>query len=469
MATTTPSATTSTTASIVKTLGSGSGIDLAALVDSLVTAQFAAKTAQLTKRNDTLTTQISGVAKLKSGITGFDAALKALVKGGTLTTQPTSSSTAISVAALGGGSAVGLSARIQVTQLASAQAATTNTAVARAAAFRPGTLNVTIGGATTALTIGGADATLDGVAAKINAAGLGLTATIVTDGGGARLTIKGPSGAASAFTIDGGDDDPAAAGISLADLSVGANATGTTIGTRALDATVVLDGATFARPTNSITDLLPGVRLDLKDLGSATLGTSAPTAALAQAVNDFVETFNQLGAVLKEQLDPVSGALRSDPAAATLRRALTTLTTTPLAATAAGAPRTLADIGVKTNRDGTLTVDSTRLAKALATAPGAVEALFADGTGTTKTGLSAALSAISTHATDRLYGFDAETSRYTAQQNDLSSAQAKATDAAAVMRDRLTQQFATMDSKVAAYKSTGDFLKQQVDAWYKTS
>ena len=36
------------------------------------------------------------------------------------------------------------------------------------------------------------------------------------------------------------------------------------------------------------------------------------------------------------------------------------------------------------------------------------------------------------------------------------------------MKDRLTQQFATMDSKVAAYKSTGDFLTQQVNAWYGT-
>lgn len=462
----TTTATTSSTASLVKQLGSGSGLDVSAIVTTLVEAQFAAKTAQLTKRADTLTSQISGVAKLKSGITGFDAALKALVKGGSLLTQPTSSNaSALGVSALNGKSAAGLSARAEVLQLAAAQAATTNTAVPRTAAFRPGTLTVTINGTATPLTIGGADATLDGVAARINAAGLGLTASIVTDGGAARLTIKGQSGAANAFTIAGVDDDPNASGLSLADLSVGGGATGTTIGSVARDATVKLDGATFTRATNSIADLLPGVRLDLKELGTATLGTNAPTAALGQAVADYVETFNQLQAVLKEQLDPVNGALRGDPAATALNRALGQLTTTPLAANAAG-PRTLADLGVRTNRDGTLSVDSARLATALASSPAAVEAMFADNSGG---GLSAALSAIAARATDRTSGFDAEASRYAARQTELSDARAKATEAASAMKDRLTQQFASMDSKVAAYKSTGAFLKQQVDAWYASN
>ena len=457
---------TSSTASIVKTLGSGSGLDIDGIVTSLVSAQFAAKNQQLTKRADALTTQISGIAKLKSGITGFDAALKSLVKGGSLTTQPTSSSAAVSVSTLAGGSAAGLSARVQVTQLASAQAATTNTAVSRTATFRPGALTVTIGGVATAIAIGSADATVGGVAAKITAAGLGLTATVVGDGGGARLTIKGRSGAANAFTVDGADDDASASGMSLADLSVGANATGTTIGTQALDAKLTLDGATYSRATNTVSDLLPGVRLQLNDVGGATLGASAPTAALSQAVSDFVDTYNQLRAVLKEQVDPASGALRSDPAAASLQRALGQLTTTALAANAGGAPRSLADLGVGTNRDGTLQVDSTRLAKALASAPAAVEAMFADGVGAGNGGLSAALSAIATRATDRTYGFDAETTRYTAAQTTITAAQTKATEDAAAMKDRLTQQFSSMDSKVAAYKSTGDFLKQQVSAWY---
>ena len=457
-------ATTSTTSSIIKTLGTGSGLDTAAIVAALVDAQFAAKNAELTKRSDQLSAQISGVAKLKSGITGVDSALRTLVKSGSLTTQATSSNAAAATAT---GSTASLSGTLTVNRLAAAQAATTDTAVARTAAFRPGTLTVTIGGTATPIAIGSADATLDGIAAKLNAAGLGLTATVVTDTGGARLTIKGATGAANAFTIDGADDDPNASGRSLADLSVGANATGTTIGTTAADAELVLDGATFHRATNSVSDLLPGVRLDLKGAGTTTLGTTPPTAALTQAVNDLVETLNQLHGVVAAETDAKTGALRGDPAAAALTRALTGLTTVSLAANASGAPRTLGDIGVRTERDGTLSVDSVRLAKALATYPQAVEAMFADGTGATNGGLAAALGAITTAATDRTGGFDAETTRYTARRTDLTDAQTKATDAAAAMKDRLTLQFASMDSRVAAYKSTQAFIKQQVDVWTK--
>lgn len=467
MATTSTTATTSSTASIVKTLGSGSGLDTAAIVSGLVDAQFALKNKQLAAKGDALTAQISGIAKLKSGITAFDTALKTLVKGGSLSTQPTSSATGVlTIAATGTAKLAGLSARVNVGRLAAGQAATTNVAVARTAAFREGSLNVTIGGATTAIAIGAGDATLDGVAAKINAAGLGLTATIVADGAGGRLTIKSATGAANAFTIDGADTDPSAAGMSLADLSVGANATGTTIGVQAADAEVTLDGATYTRPSNSIADLIPGARLDLQGLGATTLGASAPTANLSQAVSDFVSAFNELHTTLAAELDPKNGDLKGDAAGRDLLRSLGSLTTTPLATGAAGAPRTLADLGIRTERDGALSVDAATLTRALTRYPDAVEAMFADGAGASNGGLSAALSAIATKATDRNAGFDAETLRYTEAKQKVSDAQAAAAEAATAMSTRLTAQFAAMDTRVAAYKSTQDFLTQQVKAWY---
>lgn len=468
MATTTSTtATTSSTASIVKTLGSGSGLDTSAIVAGLVEASFAAKNQQLTARADALTAQISGLAKLKSGITGFDSALKTLVQGGSLATQPTSSATGVLTAtATGSAPIAGLSARVTVNRLASAQAATTNAAVGRTAAFREGALNVTTGGVTTAVAIGAGDATLDGVAAKINGAGLGLTATVVTDGAGARLTIKGGTGAAKAFTISGVDTDPAATGMSLADLSVGAGATGTTIGTTAADAELVLDGATFTRSSNSIADLIDGVRLNLQGTGTTTLGATAPTANISQAVGDFVATYNEYKKTLAAELDPKTGELKGDPAARDLLRSLGRLTTTSLAANASGAPRTLADLGVRTERDGTLSVDAATLTRALTRFPEAVEAMFRAGTGANDGGLSAALSAVAARATDRTSGFDAETTRYSQAQAKITDAQTAAKDAATAMSERLTQQFAAMDKRVAAYKSTQDFLKQQVDAWY---
>ena len=106
------------------------------------------------------------------------------------------------------------------------------------------------------------------------------------------------------------------------------------------------------------------------------------------------------------------------------------------------------------------------MTRALTRFPDAVEAMFADGSGASNGGLSAALSAIATRATDRNSGFDAEAARYTAAQQKIAEAQTAAAEAATAMSTRLTAQFATMDARVAAYKSTQAFLKQQVDAWY---
>lgn len=470
------------TESITKTLGSGSGVDLRALVASLVNAQYSVKNAQLTTKAETLTAQISGVAKLKSAITGFDSALKALIKGGTLSAQPTSSQTGVlTVSAAPGGKASGSPVQLTVNRLASAQAATTDIAVDRAAAFRTGTLTVRIGTegvdnrgrptfaatSTTTIDITSADATLDGIAAKINASNTGLTATVINDGDGARLTVKGATGVDKAFEITGADNG--GAGLSLATLSVGRQGaiTGTTIGATAADASVTLDGATFTRSTNSFSDLVAGVKIDLVSTSTTpvTIGATSPASGLSQAVTDFVETYNQMRAVILEETNTTDGVLRADSMATGVGRAFGQLTTMRLATSPDGGPQTLADIGVRTNRDGTLSIDSARLTAVLAKDPKGVEALFADGTGATNGGLSAAFSAIAARLTDKQYGLDAAAGRYTRLKSDVADAQMEAADASAALSTRLTQQFAAMDARVAAYKSTQAFLTNQIAAW----
>jgi flagellar hook-associated protein 2 len=470
------------TTSITTALGAGSGVDTAALVKSLVEAQFAGKTARLTKQTETITSQISGVSTIKSAITGFAGALSALVKGGSLATSPTSSNTGIVTAtALSGAKLAGLSSTIEVRQLARSQVATSPARADMIASVGLGSFTLTLGqatvsdGAMTGFTASKADAIsipitqgnsgLSGIARAINAANAGVTATVLTDADGSRLSIKGPTGEAKAFTLTA-TEDPAAPGLSA--LNIGPGATGTAIGSSAQDAIVAVDGTALKRSGNSITDLLPGVKLDLVSASVGTkvsLGTSAPTTALSQAVNDFVETFNQLHGVLKEQTDPVTGALRSDGAATTLQRSLRGLTVTPLVGGAQGAPTTLAEIGVKTNREGTLSVDAAALSAALAKYPQAIEAMFADGTAASGTGISSALTTISNAAVNTTTGLGASTTRYTKMQSDITDNQAKLTDAGDVMTKRLTAQFAASEARVAAYKSTLAMLEQQVDAW----
>lgn len=108
--------------SIAKTLGTGSGIDITALVQSLVDNSFANKNQALTSKGTALTTQISTVGTIKSNITDFASALASLTSSGSLATQPTSSNTGIlGITRLSGADLAGLSATMEVRQLAQGQ------------------------------------------------------------------------------------------------------------------------------------------------------------------------------------------------------------------------------------------------------------------------------------------------------------------------------------------------------------
>lgn len=494
--TSTTSSSASVASSIAKSLGAGSGIDLGSLVDSLVTNQFQLKNQQLTAQADKLTAQISGVSKLKSGITGFAAALKTLVTNGTLTGQPTTTNAnVIKTSVIPGSSVPAVSSTIAVNRLATGQTATTNApALKRGDTVGTGTITITFGTQGTAgdpatfaatspadsltIDITSTDGTLDGIAKKINAAGKGMSASVVTAANGdARLVIKGPTGAAKAFEIS--TTDTGSTGPGLAILNTGA-AGATTIGGVPRDAELVVDGVTVTRASNSVTDLLPGVRLDLLAVSTSdvTVATATPVDGLTQAVNDVVATYNEMLSVINEETNAQTGVLNGDTATNRLARSLAGITLVSLVTDApSGAPTTLAQIGVATNRDGTLRVDSAQLTQAMTKWPEVVEAMFADGTGASGNGLSAALGAIASSTTtnsatinkNTAVGLDATTLRLAEAQTNLTNAQAKAVEDADAMRTRLTQQFAAMDSRVAAYKSTQAFLTQQIDIWTKSS
>jgi flagellar hook-associated protein 2 len=502
--TSTPTA-NSATQSLLTSLGTGSGIDTSALVSSLVQAQFAAKTSALTTRSETLTKQISGVATLKSTVTAFSNALESLVKGGTLQTQPTVSDTdVLTASAIPGAKLSALSSTITVARLATAQAAasgaildkngataTTTTALSTA----PVQFKITLGTATYAadgtsmtgfapgtapaitIDIAAAGSSPAGIAAAINAKKAGVTATIVTGANGAAyLSLKGSTGTAQAFTLDTtADPDGTMAQFRVMppvdDDNGGTIPATTNLTGKALNAQITVDGIAVERAVNTVSDLVTGVKLQLSKVSviPVTLGAARPTEGLTQAVNDFVETYNQVLAVITEQTNAVDGPLRADPAAKSLLKALQGITLKSLVpGAAAGAPATLSAIGVTTNRDGTLAVSSSRLTAALAVDPDAVEAMFAY-SADASSGLSAILKSLSSEVANTTYGLSASTARYTRAQTLLAGDQAKVTDRSAALTTRLTKQYASMNAAVSAYKATQAYIEQQVAIWTKSN
>ncbi len=459
--------------SIVNTLGAGSGIDIKSLVDQLVDSQFAAKTGAIDRQNRALTAQISGVGSLKSSITDFANGLKQLATGGSLTTAPTSANPSIVKASgLAGAKLTGLNATLEVRQLAQAQSVASAAVVDRTSAIGTGTLTFTFGSGSVSdgsfvagsgtpidIAVAAGSSSLDQIAASINAANAGVTASIITDSTGARLALKSKTGAGQAFTVTATED---AGAPGLAALEITQGKPGALFGTAAQDAIVAVDGIALRRSSNVISDLVDGVKLDLVAASPGTvvaLTSTAPTAQLKSAVNDLVAAFNDLQRLVKSSTDATTGALNNDNAAKNLEQSLRRFSLTELATTAtSGAPTTLAQIGVSTNRDGTLSVNASQLDAALNTYPDAVEALFFNGTGATGGGIAAAFQAIGDQATDTTFGLGASEARYTKTQTSLNDALDKASADKEVVRDRLTKQFSGSDARISAYKATQSLL-----------
>ncbi|HYD14640.1 MAG TPA: flagellar filament capping protein FliD [Allosphingosinicella sp.] len=367
------------TTSIGYALGAGSGLDIRALVADLANAAKAPKETLLANREAANEAKVSGLAQVSSAIDSFAAALSSLISGGTLFSQPSVSDTSVFTAsALAGSRLGGLSASVEVERLAQAQTSVSGYLTAATDPVGEGVLTIAAGGGTPVdVTITAANNNLNGLARAINDANAGVTAAVVTDSNGARLVVKGKTGAANAFTLS-------VPGGTTSGLERFASDAMTTP-LAAQDARVWLDGVAVTRSTNSFSDLIAGVQIDLKSAKPGTIvsvGVTRPTAAISQGVQDFVSAYNELMSMIAEQtkagVNGEAGALRGDVGVRELQRRLSALPTQILSSPGTG-PHTLAEIGVRTNRDGTLGVDAGRLAAVLASDPDGVEALFNPG------------------------------------------------------------------------------------------
>ncbi|WBO22104.1 flagellar filament capping protein FliD [Sphingomonas abietis] len=387
--TSTASSTTSSAsigASILSSLNAnGASIDTGSLITSLTAAQKSSTETPITTKQTANTAQISSVASIASDLSTFSSSLNTLISGGSLQTQPVSSDTSVmTVSAVAGAPVGALNQSVTVNAIAQAQSVK-SAAYTSSQPFNTGTLTLTVGtGTPVSIAVNSSNNTLSGIAQSINAAGAGVSASVITGSDGtSTLVLKGATGAAQSFSLASSDDSTATqpdGGVSLSSLAYGGSATGGLTQTQAAqDASITVDGVTVSRASNSFSDVIPGVSMTLVKTGTINLSSTRPNDAITEAVNDFVSAYNQLLTEINTATAAATGSadagpLRGNAAMRTLKTQLSQLTTMPLNAT--GSIRTLAELGVKTGNDGTLSVDSTALNTMLTQYPDDVESMF---------------------------------------------------------------------------------------------
>ena len=449
---------------------------MTALAANLATAQFARRTDLLTAKSDTLDKQISAASDLKSTILSLATSLGDRVRTGDLSPKPQVANAAVATASLSGETRPSGVFSLEVTSLATNQTLASPAFAAATSTIGSGTLTLrfgTVAGtsftedtthAAVAVTIP-SGATLTDAANAINAAGAGVTAYVANTAEGAKLVLKGQEGAVNGFVVEAAET---VGEEGLAQLAW-APATGASeqLLASAGDAAFKLDGLAMTAKSNSVTDAIPGLNLVLTgtNAGVPTRITFADTStAISTTMQDLTTALNEVAAQLVAATNPQTGDLARDSGALALKRAMSQLGTTVIMPSAPeGTPRTLGDLGLTIQRDGTFALDSKRLAATLKADPQGAAAMFTNGL----YGIYATIDALarkSNSASDpgTLAG---SISRYTSQKTKITADQAKLTEQQDALRTRLTQRFATADSHIGVSKSTLSFLQNQIAFW----
>ncbi len=471
--------TSSVGSSIISALGTGSGINSSSLVSQLVSAAYDPKETLVANKQSLNSTRISGIASAVSSLNTFSTALTNLLKDTSYSGAPASSDTSIaSVTALTGGDVTGLPAQLEVKQLAQAQVMKSATLPSASSTVGLGTLTLTTASGARTIDITSSNNSLTGLAKAINSSNAGVTATVMTDTTGSRLVLKGANGEDNGFSLtmeptDTADSSLQAFTFGSTGTEVDTSAVSTMMQTQAAqNAQIVLDGIEMEYADNVVTDAIPYLRIDLNKASPGTtvmLATDEPTSSITDLVSEFVDAYNLLRKALNTATATGSdttdaAALANDSSLREMKNRLARLSTTQLSDT--GTYRTLSSIGISTNNDGTLKLDSEKLKAAYEKDPGAIRQMIDPDTSTDgNPGLAKVVADIKATLTAENGALTLATKRYEALSKDFVAQLEKIDKQMADYQARLTSIYSAMEAKVTALKATQSYLQQQIDSW----
>jgi flagellar hook-associated protein 2 len=375
--------------------GVGSNLDVNSIVSQLMAVERRPLTL-LAQREADYQAKLSAFGTLKGALSAFQTAMQGLADGTKFQAATASAADASVLTATANGKVVPGSYSVEVQQLAQQQKIHSDGFASTSSAVGSGTLTIQYGtydsGANTftlnsektaqTVTIDPSSNTLSGVRDVINAANIGVSATIINDGTSDRLVVTGKdTGAVNSFRITASDDDGAnldTAGLSrvafdpTAAMGSGKNLTQVQA---AQDAKLEIDGIAISKLSNTITDAIEGVTLNLlkTNTGSPTmLNVARDSAGVKASVEAFVKSFNSVNQTLTglSAYNAATGQgaiLQGDSATMSIQSWIRSTLSASVSgiSDSAGSITSLSQIGVAFQKDGTLALDSVKLQTAL--------------------------------------------------------------------------------------------------------
>lgn len=395
--------------------GIGSNLDVNGIVSKLMSVEQR-PLQQLAKKEAVFQSQLSAFGSIKGAVSTFQGALAGLSDASKFTALSATSSdngiltTSASSTAVAGTYSLDITSLAQSQKLVAAGTSSTTasigTGVATTLTFDFGTIDIAgppagsfnsttgkytgatftaSGAGTKTVTIDATNNSLLGIRDAINNAKIGVTATIINDGGTSpyrlsltssnigktnsmRISVAGEAALGTLLAHDPAND----AGQNLAETATAQNSE------------FKVDGVAISKPSTSISDVIQGVTLNLLKSPSTTpvsVVVSRNNTAVTSSVSAFVKAYNDLNGTLKNltsyNAETKEGAiLQGNVTVLTLQSQIRAVLNSPIT-NSSGALNTLSQAGLSFQKDGTLALDTGKLSSALNNNPDDVAALFA--------------------------------------------------------------------------------------------
>ena len=405
----------------ISSVGLGSGLDVNSIITGLMGVEKKPLTA-VAQQKSAYQSKISAYGTMKSSLSLFQSSISALSNIAKFNEQTaTSANTSIFTASTDGTATSGDHA-ITVSQLAKSEKLVSSTFEKVTDTVNTGTLNITFGSydpsnnntftanpnkSPLSITINNSNRTLTGVRDAINAANGGVTASIVNNGSGNQLVLtstdtgqvnnmkitgisqltydksSGSNSTSGGYTFTVGGIKITVGGSSNSGSNSGSNNNNDfTEVQAATNALLNVDGVDVSKASNTVTDVINGVTLNLLSTSSSNsinLHIASNQTDVKALVTSFVEAYNKLDTTLRsltkfDSTGKASGVLLGDGTARSVVNQIKSVMNKAINTT--GGLTTLSQIGITFQRDGQLALDSTKLTTAMNTNFGDIATLF---------------------------------------------------------------------------------------------
>ncbi|REL34804.1 flagellar filament capping protein FliD [Thalassotalea euphylliae] len=439
-------------------LGIGSGLPLNTLVEGLLQAEAFPTENRLNTQQESVELELSGVGAFRSALSDFQSTVDRLGAADAFNKQTVTASND-NIAVQTNGFASNGEFDINVQQLATGSQLKSAAFTSSSDTVGSGTLTFSAGSSTFNVDIDAAD-NLSAIRDKINAESdnFGVTANIIKGDAGTFLVLNSTeTGAANSLTVTSSD-------ASLAGIS-----TNNTVVRAAQDAIITIDGNTATNSSNEFKNFIEDVTITAQAVTTSentTLSISQDTESGRELIDEFVTSFNSLQDQLTGLGAPRLGRLAFDPNVRQVRQQINDVVLDTVANSGIGS---LQNLGLELNRSGKLEVSTfsseniqtgeQRLTDALTNNLDEVGKLFAD-----TDGVATRISAIVDNYVDSDGVLTQRQTSLNAQLSDISDQRAAFAERLADYEARLIAQFTALDSAVAGFNSTRDFVSNTLSS-----